>query len=146
MTYAFSASTCFSHLLSNSCIVSGGFLESDILKRRLRVPLIMAVTTTDICRSLIPSVALLNLAMKSFSGSSLPYANCIRLIAVFLTRLLLEKCVAKLLENSSNVRIDFEERVAIQSLASRLNVGGKTLHIITSGWACNLIKSTKDLR
>ncbi|KAL2486381.1 hypothetical protein Adt_31137 [Abeliophyllum distichum] len=106
----------------------------------------MAVTTVDICSSLIPSVALLNRAMKSFSSSSLPCANYIRLIAVFLISLLLTKCVAKFLENSSNVRIDFGRRVATQSLASRLSVGGKALHIIASGVACNLIKSTKDLR
>ncbi|KAL2539834.1 hypothetical protein Adt_00812 [Abeliophyllum distichum] len=106
----------------------------------------MAVTTVDICSSLIPSATLLNRAMKSFSSSSLSYANCVRLIAVFLTHLLLAKGVVKFLENSSNVRIDFGGRVATQSLASRLSVGGKALHIIASGVACNLIKSIKDLR
>lgn len=64
-------------------------------------------------------------------------------MAVFLFFLLLRKYDTKLLESSSKVLIDRDAKVATQSLASLLSVGGKDRHITISGDAYNLIKSTK---
>ncbi|KAL2497511.1 hypothetical protein Adt_23061 [Abeliophyllum distichum] len=106
----------------------------------------MGMTTSDIYKSLIFNVALLNWTMKSFNSSSFSLVNCIMPMVVFLACLPLVKYAAKLLETSSNVRINFGRKVATQSLASCLSVGRKVLHIIASGMAHNLIKSTKALR
>ncbi|KAL2518112.1 hypothetical protein Adt_14359 [Abeliophyllum distichum] len=117
-----------------------------MLKGQLRIQLIMAVTTADICRSLIPRVALLNRAIKSFNSSSLSWVNCIRSIDVFLARLLLEKYAVHCLEKLSNMRMDFGGRGfhTVHYLSPKCWREG--LHIIAYGVAHNLIKSTKALK
>ncbi|KAL2526819.1 hypothetical protein Adt_11873 [Abeliophyllum distichum] len=144
-----SKATYLSFFFNKSCIDSGGLFERGILKALFHVPFIMATTTSDIWRSLMPRVAVLNLARNSCSDLSFSWTTCIRPMAIFLFLLLLKKYATKLQESSSNVLIDHGARVATQSLAFLLNVGGKDQHITASGAAYSLVGSTKsasDLR
>lgn len=78
-----------SPFFSRSCIDSEGFLESDISKAQFCVSFVSVVTTADIWRFSIPSIAQLNLARYSWKDSSLSETTCINPIAVLLFLLLL---------------------------------------------------------